>query len=175
MARSTTPRRAALRRALVRAGVSPFGDGRLEAEYQTSLGVPLVGGYVPGRHPTGRTDLVVLGTRVDGAGVPAVLEAARVLAERSQWANVPERSVEVAFWPAGDGVRQVLRSSLWPREAIRAVVVAGGEGAATVDGVPVTRLPLGGDAVALAAALVDSTLALARVPPPPPDTLVTAR
>lgn len=172
-ARSTTPRRAAIRRALVRAGVTPFGDGRQQARFQTDLGVPLVGGYVPGRHPLGREDLVVLGTRADGPAVPAVIEAARVLAQRAQFAAVPERTVEVAFWTGGDGVRQVLRSSLWPRDQIRAVVIAGGEGPATVDGVPVVRLDVGASGAELAAALVQRTVEAARVPPPPSDSLAT--
>jgi len=172
-ARSTTPRRAAIRRALVRAGVTPFGDGRIESRFQTDLGVPLVGGFVPGRHPRGRSELVVLGTRVDGAAVPAVVEAARVLAQRSQFATVPERTVQVAFWPGGDGVRQVLRSSLWPRDQIRAVVVAGGDGPSTVDGVPVVRLDAKAGGAALAATLVQQTAEAARIPPPPSDTLAT--
>ena len=65
-ARSTTPRRAFLRRQLVRDGVTPFGDGWLVARYQTDLGAPLVGGFVPGGSPLGRSELVVLGTRADG-------------------------------------------------------------------------------------------------------------
>ena len=172
-ARSTTPRRAAIRRALVRAGVTPFGDGRQRARFQTDLGVPLVGGFVPGRHPLGRSELVVLGTRADGPAVPAVIEAARVLAQRSQYAAVPERTVEVAFWTGGDGVHQVLRSSLWPRDQIRAVVIVGGEGPGTVDGVPVVRLDVGVGGAALAAALVQQTIDAARVPPPPSDSLAT--
>ncbi|PAP77509.1 hypothetical protein [Rubrivirga marina] len=172
-ARSTTPRRAAIRRALVRAGVTPFGDGRLQARFQTDLGIPLVGGFIPGRHPLGRAELVVLGTRVDGGAVPAVIEAAHVLVQRSQYATVPERTVEVAFWPGGDGVRQVLRSSLWPRDQIRAFVVAGGEGPATVDGVPVIRLDVDAGGVDLAAALIEQTAEAARIPAPSSDTLAT--
>ncbi|WP_420454525.1 hypothetical protein [Rubrivirga sp.] len=169
-ARSTTPRRAFLRRQLVRAGVTPFGDGGLVARYQTDLGVPVVGGFVPGRSPLGRSELVVLGTRADGPATAAVLEAARVLVERSLWTSQPERTVEVAFWSAGDGVRQVIRSSLWPRAAVRAVVMAGPEGPAEIDGVAIERLDPALDPVALAQALVDRTTARARyVPPADPD------
>ncbi len=169
-AQSTTPRRAFLRRELVRAGVTPFGDGGLVATYQTDLGVPVVGGFVPGRSPLGRSELVIVGTRADGPAAAAVLEAARVLVERSLWTSQPERTVEVAFWSAGDGIRQVIRSSLWPSGAVRAVVMVGPQGPAEIDGVAIERLDPALDPVALARALVERTTERARyVAPADPD------
>ncbi len=172
--RSTTARRAFLKRSLVRSGLTPFGDGRLDPQFQTDLGVPVVGGYVPGRHPVGRPELVIVGTRVDGPGVASLLEAVRVLVERSEWVSQPERSVEVAFWPAGDGVRQGVRASLWSRSQIRAVVTVGGAGPAEVDGVPVERLDASLDPLALAQALVDRTTARARYVAPTDSTRAAA-
>lgn len=171
-AASTTPRRAFLERSLRRYGVTPLRDGVGRSRYQVDLGVPIVGGFIPGHHPVGRTDLVVVGTRLDGAGVASLLEAVAVLAERSRWTSQPERSLQVSFWPAGDGVRQALRSSLWPRDAIRAVVMIGPDGPAQVDGIPVVRLAPDADPLALAEALVARVLAEATYAPLP-DTLAT--
>lgn len=169
---STTPRRAFLERALRRSGVTPLRDGVGRSHYQVDLGVPIVGGFIPGHHPVGRTDLVVVGTRLDGPGVAALLEAVAVLTERSRWTAQPERSLHVAFWPAGDGVRQAVLTPLWSRDAIRAVVLVGPAGPSQIDGIPVVRLAPDADPLALAEALVARVLAEA-THVPLPDTLAT--
>ena len=72
-----------------------------------------------------RPDLVLVGTSLDGPGVAPLLEAVRVLVERSQWAVVPERTVMVALWSGRQGVDQALASGVWPRANVRAALVVG--------------------------------------------------
>lgn len=175
---STTGRAAVVRRALIRARVTPISDyGRPPAPSPRFLQglAPTVSGYVPGQHPLGRDELVVLATGLDGPDVPAVLEAARVLVERSEWTTTPERTVQVVFWGDGqsalEGVRQALAAAVWPREAIQAVVVVAEEALAEVDGVLVAPLAPQGDPAALSGALVDRVVQLARIQTLPTDTL----
>jgi len=130
---------------------------------------------IPGRHPLGRPELVVLGTSFGGPGAPAVLEAARVLVERSTWTLVPERTVEVVLWTSRwddrQAVGQVLRAPIWPREAIRAVLVVGADSVVPRDGLTVETIAPGAGGAALAEALVDRVVALAKRSTPPTDTL----
>ena len=132
---------------------------------------------MPGRHPLARADLVVVGTSLDGPGAPALLEAARVLVERSQWATVPERTVLVALWTGRwadrRGVAETLAAPVWSRGAVRAVLVVGDGPAGGVDTLAVETLAPGGGGPGLAAALVERVAALAARPPrpAPPDTV----
>ena len=159
-ARSSAARRAVAARVLARSGVTPLADYGRQTEARFEFGPPaarVVSGYVPGAHPVVRTDRVLLGAALDGPGAAAVLEVARVLAERSRWANVPDRAVHVVLWEgrrtARQSLAQTLRAPLWSREATTGAVVVG-EGPAAVDGVPVAAVGPGGGA-----ALADSVLA----------------
>lgn len=150
LAPSVAERQAAAVRYLAAVGVTPLADGSfnvarpLGADGMFGSGAlpPHVGGFVPGRDPLGRAELVVLGARLDGASAAIVLEAARVLVARSP-ENVPERTVLVALWDSrqsdADGLAAVLRGPLWPRSSVAAAVVVGAERAARAD-LPITVL-----------------------------------
>ena len=174
---STADRVGVVERAFVRAGVTPLSDfGMAPApspRFRMPLGGPAVAGFVPGRDPRVRGELVLVGTRLEGPAVGAVLEAARVLVERSQWVTAPGRTVEVVFWSGvrsdREGARQALGAALWPRDRIRGVVVVGAEPIREVGGVPAASVAPG-DALATAASVVERALALARYVPPA-DTL----
>ena len=165
---SGAARRAVAARALRAGGVTPLAGGL----FAYGVGAPLVGGFVPGRTPGRASELVVVAASLDGPAAADVLDAARVLVELSLVRTVPERTVQVVFWsaPLDDrtGPEAALRSPLWPRAAV-AAVVAVGDGAAFPDslaGAPVTAVPA--DRPALAARVVDAALALAAEPPAVP-------
>ena len=179
-------RRALARRVMIRSGLTPLADmGRPRSENPVFSvgGEPgagaVVAGLVPGRWPTVRSELVVVGTDLSGPHVGPVLEAARVLAERSQWTPTPERTVMVALWTGPDGARGALTSGVWPRGNVRAVLSVGGpvgalplvevEGQAALDTVVLPVEP-GEGAVALAQRVLDEAVRLARRPVPA-DTL----
>ena len=183
-------RRALTERLLARFGVTPLGDmGRQRAanpRFAVEAGrtrAPLVGGLLPGRNPVARPELVIIGASLDGPDVGPLLEAARVMAERSEWAVVPERTVMVALWSGPDGVRDALSSGVWPQANVRAVLVVGAPVAVpdtTAGGVRLVMATIptasregtpGGD-TALAQRIVDETLRLARRAAPA-DTLAT--
>ncbi|WP_412060329.1 hypothetical protein [Rubrivirga sp. IMCC45206] len=166
-------RAAALRRALGRAGVTPFGDYSLRTESpRFAVGAPpMVGGFVPGEHPVGRPELVVVSVPLASDAVPAVVEAVRVVVERSHWGGMPDRTVMVAFWSGArsrDGLRQPLGAGLWPRALVRGLVTVGAA-PDSLDGLPVVAVP-DAEGPALAAALVDAITRAARYTAPP-DTL----
>ncbi|MDT0630553.1 hypothetical protein RQM47_13870 [Rubrivirga sp. S365] len=161
---SPAARRAVAVRALRAAGVTPLAGDLFE----TGVGAPLVGGFVPGRVPSRASELVVVAANLSEAAAADVLEAARVLVALSLVEVVPERTVRVALWPgtysAREGVSLTLRSPLWPRPAVAAVVVVGGGAVPdVVGGVPVTRVPA--DAPDLAARVVRAVLERAAAPP----------
>jgi hypothetical protein len=166
---SPAARRAVAARRLAAAGVTPLaggvpGAGPGGGTFQAGLAVPLVGGFVPGGRPVARDALVVVGASLEGPAAPAVLEAARVLVARSLWETTPERTVEVVFWSgdARDGAAGALRLPLWPRDAVRAVLVVGDDVGAEVEGVPAFSLAAPGPAdAALAARVVRRVLELA--------------
>ena len=175
LARPGADRRAVAARALARGGATPLGDPVLGDSLGLFAwsGAPVAAGLVPGRHPLARPDLVVGGTRIDGPAAPAVLEAARVLAERARWTHQPERTVEVVLWSGlwtdRQAVSEVLRAPVWPRDNVRAVLVVGDAAVAPVDSVAVEAMAPGAGGVELASALIERVTALARRPPPPPD------
>ena len=176
-------RRALAERLLARFGVTPLADMGLpraaNPRYTVDALRPgrsvVVGGFVPGRRPLAREELVIVGTDLAGPDVGPVLEAARVLAERSQWTVTPERTVMVALWSGPDGARDALSSGVWPRANVRAVLGVGEPVAVPDTAVPDTtggvRLETvtvstasraaAGDA-ALAQRILDETVRLAR-------------
>ena len=168
-------RQAVAVRALRRGGVTPLAGGLLGGGVFTrGVGAPVVAGFVPGRVPGRASELVVVAASLDDPAAAAeALEAARVLVDLSLVRTVPERTVEVALWSGldvGGGVEAVLRSPVWPRDAVAAVLVVGDRPAppARVGGVAVTAVAA--DRPALAARIVEAALALAAEPPaiPPP-------
>ncbi|WP_412068249.1 hypothetical protein [Rubrivirga sp. IMCC43871] len=172
---ATGDRAAALGRALARAGITPFGDYSLRTESpQFVVGTPpMLGGYIPGEHPVGRPELVVVAVSMASDAVPAVVEAMRVVVERSHWGGTPDRTVLVAFWTGArgsDGLRQPLSAGLWPRALVRSLVTVG-TAPDSLAGLPVVSVP-DADGPALAVALVDAITRTARYTAPP-DTLST--
>lgn len=166
-------RRAVAARRLAAAGLTPLAGGtpRAARDFGTDPEGSVVGGYVPGRHPLGRSQLVVLGSPLDEASAPVVLEAARVLVARSEVQNVPERTVQIALWdgrrPDREGIASAFDLALWPREAIVSVVAVGDEaGLIDVQGVPVVVLLPTSDAPVLVDRVVSAVLAAATYQPP---------
>ena len=151
------------RRAMIRAGITPLGDfGRPDSLNPQFLLGDRVAGLIPGRHPLARPDLVIVASGLDDPATPAVLEAMRVLVERSMWTIAPERTVLVALWPAGRA-EEALRTEVWPRENVRAVLLVG-EGGPTPTDIEVARILPGGDALGLAQSVLDETIRLAQRP-----------
>ena len=165
-------RRAVAARALRRAGVTPLAGGL----FTRGVGVPVVAGFVPGRVPGKASSLVVVAADLgDPAAAAAAVEAARVLVGLSLVRPVPERTVQVALWSDPDprgGLGAVLRSPLWPRDAVASVVAVGDRPTLpdSLGGVPVTAIAA--DRPALADRIVEAALARAAepsvVPPPAP-------
>ena len=173
-------RRAAAVRRLAAAGVTPFADGTFDGGrppnrdglYQLDGGpggAEVVGGFVPGRHPLGRSRLVVLGASSDETSASAVLEASRVLVARSLVENVPDQTVLVTLWDGRAsneaGVASALALPVWPRTAVTSVVVVGATDG-VVDGVPVRGIRSDGDPVALVEQIVASVVEAAAYVPP---------
>ena len=164
-------RQALARRLLQGSGVTPLADmgRRRAANPRFTVGsTTLVAGLVPGRYPLARDELVIVGTSLDGPQAGPVVEAMRVLAERSQWAVVPERTVMVALWTGPDGAREALNSGVWPRSEVRAVLTVG-ETVAAPDGletvaIPATSAATAGARLALAQRVLDEAIRLARRP-----------
>lgn len=168
LATAPTPerRRARIVRAMQRAGITPLADlGRQDALNSRFEVDGVIAGLIPGRHPLARTELVVVGTEVGGPDVAAVLEVARVLVERSQWATVPERTVMVALWDGPRGAERVLNLGVWPRASVRAVIQVGETGAWVQD-VPAIRILPSADALDLAEGTLNETIRQARRPAP---------
>ena len=100
---------------------------------------PVVGvaGLIPGRHPRLRNELVVIGGRLDRdaddpaaiVSTAALVEAARVLAERADRGPGPERSVLIVFWSGslqgGTGLRAWADHPGWARDSIVRVLTVG--------------------------------------------------
>ncbi len=164
-ASSPGERRARIARAFARNGLTPLADlGRPDARHpRFGENGPVLAGFVPGRHPLARPDLVVVGTEADGPHAAPLLEAARVLVERSEWATVPERTVLVALWSGTRGAEAALRLGVWPRDSVRAVIQVGETGA-TVQDLPAIRIVPGADALDLAQGILDAIIDQARRP-----------
>ena len=90
-------------------GAAPFDARR----YSLGAGDSLLGGFIPGRHPVIRSELVVAEVRAGDPLAAHLMEAIRVLVQRSQTENVPSRTVFVAFYQ--DHLRPRRSFSLWPR------------------------------------------------------------
>lgn len=165
---SAADRRAVAVRWLAATGATPLAGGTFEA----GVGVPFVGGFVPGHQPLVRDQLVVVGVSLERPlAAAATLEAVRVLVAHSRWGTVPERTVQVVFWSGGTtdraGAEGALRLPLWPRDLVAAVVViSDDDGALVVSDLPVTVVPADGTP-ALAARVVQTAVRLAAAPLPP--------
>ena len=118
-------------RALAEAGLTPLADGRPndaeepDAAAFTAPTSGLLGGFVPGRQPLLRPELVVLVAPADGPLAAAVLEAGRLLVIRSMTENEPGRTVLVALTSGAEGPSAAVRLPVWPADAIREVLVVG--------------------------------------------------
>ncbi len=164
-------RRALAQRLLKRSGVTPLADMGRQRAANPRFAVDAassVAGFVPGRYPLARDELVVVGTSLGGPHVAPLVEAMRVLAERSRWAVVPERTVMVALWSGPDGARGALTSGVWPRQNVRAVLTVG-EAAAVPDSLTAVAIPAASPAtvaerLALAQRVLDEAVRLARRP-----------
>ena len=165
LATAATPleRRRRVVRALERYGLTPLAGlgGRETRPPRYGADGPVLAGLVPGRHPLARPELVIVGADADGPHAASVLEMARVLVERSEWANVPERTVMVALWTGERGPESAVRLGVWPRDQIRAVVAVGEGGRVPTD-VPAVRVPAGDDALGLANRLLAEALRQSR-------------
>ena len=125
-ARTPTARRLAMVDLVASIGLTPFAGGAAPSDARRyALGAPdsLVGGFIPGRHPIARGELVTVRTSLrDGAAVD-LLEASRILVQRSQVENVPGRSLLIAF-SSGDRVprapAQGVENALWASSKVRA-------------------------------------------------------
>lgn len=107
-------RRAVAVRLLAESDVTALTRDRYTLEAPTATAPVLVGGFIPGRVPGRRAELVVVGTALGGRAASALLDAAMALAAQARYGQEPERSVLVAFWPRGSGPRDVLALPIWP-------------------------------------------------------------
>lgn len=91
---------------------------------------PIVGGFVPGRVPARRTELVIVGGSLDGPEAPILIEAVQRIARDAQTRLVPERTVLLALWrgrrSGPSGLQDMLDVPLWPAAKRRAVLDASG-------------------------------------------------
>jgi len=99
-------------------GAAPFDARRYALGPQETW----LGGFIPGRHPVLRSELVVARVAIDDSNAGILMEAAHVLVERSRTENVPGRSVLIALY--SDSTRSVARS-LWPASSIHARIDLG--------------------------------------------------
>lgn len=97
----------------VAGGAAPFDARRFELGPDGST----VGGFIPGRHPILRSELVVVQAAIGDSSVAMVMEAVRALVARSQTENIPGRSVLVAIVP--DAAQGAMRA-LWPASSVHA-------------------------------------------------------
>lgn len=106
---------------------------------------PLIGGFVPGRVPGLRTELVIVGGSLDGPEAPILIEAIEHIAREARTRLRPERTVLLALWrgqrSGPSGLEDMLAVPLWPAAQRRAVLDASGLVARTRD-VDVSGLPL---------------------------------
>lgn len=126
---STVAQFAVAARSIARFGLTPVASPLLstpESRFTlTNTSGVVVAGLIPGQGPITRSELVVVGTDVASPYAPAVLEAARTLAERSQWVDVPGRSVQVVLWHGASSRRRALAAPVWDAQAVYAVLEIG--------------------------------------------------
>lgn len=115
-------RRAVALRLLDESDVTAFSGRRYELLVPGTVPVPVAGGFIPGRVPGRRTELVVVPVALDGPYAPALLDAATVLAARARYGQSPERSVLVGFWPERGRPADVLALPVWPASRPRTVL-----------------------------------------------------
>ena len=130
---SPDARRAVAVALFAEAGLTPVAGLRAEtgARFEVGSLAPgaLVAGLVPGRRAGRRDTLVVLAAALGGPHAATLVEAARLLVTHADSrGDAPERSVLVALWPAGaaraEGLMAVRAFPLWPRGAVRVLLVA---------------------------------------------------
>jgi hypothetical protein len=125
---SAAERRALLVDRLRAAGLTPLAG----PSYEAGASAPVVGGFIPGRHPALRTTLVVVAQPLDGPHVAATMEAVRTLVAASRNGAAPERSLLVAFWSpsrgAEVGAADVLRLPVWPASGVHRLLLVGADG-----------------------------------------------
>ena len=117
-------RHAVATRLLADSDVTAFAGQRYALDAPTAAGpVPVVGGFIPGRVPGRRSELVVVAVPLDGPQAASLLDAVTELAARARFGQDPQRSVLVAFWrgPAAT-VADVVALPVWPRSARRVVL-----------------------------------------------------
>ncbi|MGB3542920.1 hypothetical protein [Rubrivirga sp.] len=128
-AASSLARLAVGARAMVGVGLTPLASPLLstpESRFTLpAVSGPLALGLIPGGDPLLRSELVVVGADVDTPSAAVVLEAARALVERSQWTDVPGRSVQIALWSGAASRSRALSAPLWRRDAVYAVLEVG--------------------------------------------------
>lgn len=149
----TDSARAAVAVALFReAGLTPLAGDRFEYGRSGTGASRVVAGFVPGRAPGARDTLVVVAASIDGADAAVLVEAARGLVYAADRVGAdPGRSVLVALWSPDAGQAQglldVLAFPLWPRGAVRRVLVVGdaptGVGVVSTFGVPAEAVSSG--------------------------------
>ena len=145
-------RHAAAVRLLAESDVTALSGDRYALAAPTLATPVVVGGFVPGRVPGVRSELVVVGAALGGPAAPVLLDAAFALAREARYGLAPERTVLVALWPRGAGPRDVLALPVWPASRRRAMLWVGADGPRT-DGSP---------NAALAPVRVDLNAALSR-------------
>ncbi len=173
------------------AGLTPASGRRFSVG---TAGQPLIAAFITGGTPGHRDSLVVaVGLGADGAA--ALLEAARLLAERSAFVSGPPRTILVsvpfdraASSPVSDptiAVARVLASPLWEPDAVVGVVVVGAGAASATSAASERDLVLtpvdagSGDLTVMALAAYDALVAASRPARPPivstPDTTAQSR
>ena len=128
-ARTVPARRLALVDLLASIGMTPFAGGAAPNDVRRyAMGAPdsLVGGFIPGRHPIARGELVTVRAEIRDASALDLLEASRILVERSKVENLPSRSLLVAFHATNASdprqLAQGIEAALWASSKVHARV-----------------------------------------------------
>lgn len=122
LAAAATPeaRAAAAAERLADAGATPLGDGRVRPQPDDVWAWRgAVAGFVPGRDPVRRSELVTVAAPLDAPEAAALIEAARRVVALAAHGS-PHRSVLVALWR--DDPAEIGRMPVWP-DSLRAPVV----------------------------------------------------
>lgn len=177
---SLTPdgRRDVALRVLAESAVTAFTGDRYEVLAPPAAGQTpqrLVGGFVPGRVPGRRSELVIVGGSLDGPEAPVLIEAARQIALDARSRLRPERTVLLALWrgqrTGTTALDDLLAVPLWSAAGRRAVLDASGAAARTgktrIAGVPLIPIfdPETQPWQAAVDAVVQAVLTAAAAPP----------
>lgn len=120
---------------------------QVTTSYESAAGAINMIGFVSGKHPVHKHDLIIVCADLDaigpfaglrvrdtehfGMGTAALLEVMRNMGHISRFYNVPERSVLVAVWSGARqghrGMQAFLRVPPWPLDRVAAVVYVGNE------------------------------------------------